>query len=51
MLFALVPISFVAPLISPGVNAEAVLLVVLVLALVLAAVVPDVNAHSLHVVV
>jgi len=51
VLFSLVPVSFVASLIGPGVDAEAVLLVILILSLVLAPVVPDIDTHPLHIVV
>ena len=51
VLFALVPITFIAALISPCVDSEAVLLVVFVLAAVHPSVIPDVNSHALHIIV
>ena len=51
VLFALVPIAFIAALISPRVDSEAVLLVVFVLTAVHPSIVPDVNPHALHIVI
>jgi len=51
VLLALVPETFIATLISPGVDTKAMLLVILVLTTVHSAVVPDVNSHAFHVVV
>ena len=51
VLFTLVPIAFIAALISPRVDSEAVLLVVFVLTAVHSSVIPDVNSHALHIIV
>jgi len=51
VLLALVPVTFIASLISPGVDTEAMFLVILILALVLPAVVPNINSHAFHVVI
>jgi len=51
MLLALVPISFVAPRISPRVDTKAMLFVIFVLAAVLTAVIPNVDSHAFHIIV
>ena len=51
VLFSLVPVSLVAAPVRPSVYSKAMLLVIFVLALVHPTIVPDVNAHALHVVV
>ena len=51
VLFAFVPVAFIAALISPRVDPKAVLFVIFVLAAVHSSVVPDVNSHALHVIV
>ena len=51
VLFTLGEIAFVFPPVWPAVDSEAVLLVILILSLVLAPVVPDIDTHPLHIVV
>ena len=51
VLFSLIPVAFVASRISPGVDPKAVFLIILILSLVLAPIVPYVDAHALHIVV
>lgn len=50
VLLAFVPVALIAAAISPGVDTEPMLFIIFVLTLVHATIVPDVNAHSFHVV-
>jgi hypothetical protein len=51
MLFATVPVTFVAPAISPGVDAETMFFIVFILALILSAIIPNINTHTFHIIV
>jgi hypothetical protein len=51
MLLSLIPITFVLPFIGPSVDSKAMFFVVFVLALVLATIVPNINAHAFHIIV
>ena len=51
MLLALIPEAFITATIRPCINAEPVLFIILILALIHAAVVPNVYSHPLHIVI
>jgi len=51
VLLSLEPVAFVATLVGPCVYSKAMFLIVLILTLIHAPIVPDIDAHSLHVVV
>ena len=51
VLLTLVPVSFIASAVGPGIDAKSVFLIIFILSLVHSSVVPDVDAHALHVVV
>lgn len=50
MLLASVPVAIVLAIVDPCVNTEAVLFIVFVLTLIGTSIVPDVDAHALHVI-
>ena len=51
MLLTFVPIALITSLIGPCIDAKAMLLVVFVLTAVLTPVIPNVDAHTLHIIV